>query len=677
MSTEEMVQEKAKTPHFFDRLWPKRTVALVLGLSMIVALLVPAAFRTDRQETETEEPQRIAAQEEAAEQSEPQETTAFHDAFLTAYELCALAQSQGDYDAALEQAEECLRLAQTKEERVTALAQKGDALFALERYAEAGETYREILEADAADLVSLYVLNSKLARCQLLEGELEDALMSCNLALEQAESDAQRAEILAVRGVVLYGGGAFAEAKTDFEDALAAGYENPELLQTQIEQCEQQLAAEAGGEQAFAAPGQPTSAAQAQTTMPEPTEREKNAAVYYFSGKYAEAAAEFRKLLGKSYYYSDMQLYSNIAKCEYLLGNYPAAVENCTSGLQQKGDEERAALYTLRASAYMTLGESALAAPDFEAAIAYGASDPKLNALQAAICYYFSEDYEKCIALGEPLIDEPGYEEATLWVGFARYMRGELDMAAELLGRSVDLEQSYSRKDELYRIKARCEFQLGRFEQTIASADSGLAAAAELGEENSLITAELHYLRGAACLSIGQYEAARSDLNAALELGAENEYEVLAQLTLCEFLLADYENAARHGEQAMDLGGPTSDLCYWVGLSQFSIEQYEKARSTLQFCQELEPTKENIWFYIGVCSFSMEDYETAIGQFTASIEADEPAADRSRYNRAICYLQREAYEKAKEDLETAANGTSEDVAADAKALLDNLKAVLG
>lgn len=685
---EEVVQEKEKQLHFFDRLWPKRTLALILGLSMIATLIVPAAFRVNRDEpegtdTQIEQPETTDTQQPEASPTTPTgtetaEPIVYHDAFLTFYELCTLAKSQGDYEAALKYAEQCLAESQTREETVTALAEKGDVLFALERYGEAKETYRQIAEWDAADIVSLYVLNSKLARCQLLEGELEDAMLSCELALEQAESDAERAEVYALRGVVLYYGGAFEDAKADFEAAIASGYEDQELLRTQIEQCDQQLAAPSGGGTAATAPAEPKSdTGKAETAAPEPTEGEQNAAIYYFGGQYAQAAEEFRKLLGKSYYYTDMQLYSNIAKCAYLQGDYAGAVENCTSGLQMEGESERAALYTLRGSAYMAQNESALAAADYEAAIAHGADDPKLNALQAAICYYFSDNFQKCIELGTPLINESGYEEAALWVGFSSYMLGELDDAAELLGRSADLEQSYTRRDELYRLKARCEFQLGRFTDAIASATSGLASGSTLTAEDRDIASELYYLRGASCLSIGQYEAARENLKSALELGGENEYETLSQLTLCEFLLGDYENAALHGENAMEIGEPTSDLCYWVGLSQFSSEQFEKARTTLLTCQELEPTKENIWFYIGVCSFSMEQYEEAIGQFSASIEADEPAAGRSRYNRAICYLQREEYAKAKEDLETAMETAPEDVAADAESLLSSLKSVLG
>ena len=684
MNHEEVERESEKQHRFFDRLWPKRTLALILGLSMIAALFVPAALRANRAQPEGAEEQPAETPQETPQEAEPSgtqpaELAVFGEAFLIAYELSLQAMERGDYEAALKHAEDCAACAETREETVTALAQKSDMLFLLERYEEAENGYREIAERNDADLVSLSALNGKLARCQMLQNKLDEALISCGLALEQAADDAERADIYAVRGVVHFYSEAYAEAKADFEAALAAGYGDAELLRTQIEQCDRMLAPQPDG-QPFAPTDSRAESGAGKTQQndpPEPTEGEKNAAIYYFSGQFAQAAEEFRKLLGKSYYYTDMQLYSNIAKCQYLLGDFAGAAQSCTEGLAQKGDEERGALYTLRASAYMSLGESAQAAPDFEESLRYGVSDAKLNTLQAAICYYFSDNYEKCVALGEPLIDEPGYEEAALWVGFSKYMMGDLAAATDLLAKSVDLEQSFSRKDELYRIKARCEFQLGRYADAIASADSGIAVGSALTAEDRSIASELYYLRGAANLSMGQYDAARADLNSAMELGAENEYEVLSQLTLCEFLLGAYEDAASHGSRAMEIGGRIADLCYWVGLSQFSTEQFEQARSTLLACQELDPTKENIWFYLGVCSFSIEDYETAIQQFTASIEAGEPAADRSRYNRSICYLQREEYQKAKEDLETAAGSASADVASDAQELLNSLRTVLG
>ena len=184
-------------------------------------------------------------------------------------------------------------------------------------------------------------------------------------------------------------------------------------------------------------------------------------------------------------------------------------------------------------------------------------------------------------------------------------------------------------------------------------------------------------MRASAFLSVGQYEAALEDLSIALETDEANAYDLLTQMTLCAFLLGNYEDTLIYGKRALEKGEPTSDLCYWIGLAGISTEQYEEARDALQACRDLDPMKENIWFYIGVCSFSMEDYETAIEQFTASVDANEPAADRSRYNRALCYLQQGDYKNAKTDLEAAAASEAADVAEDAANLLESLRTVIG
>lgn len=678
MSNEGMTLEKRSEPHFFDKDWSTRIVALALGVSLIVALIVPGLPGREEAEDEAQTPDieqtrtnddrpavsNIAAGESTAGIGATDEGAEVSDAFLNAYTQCAQALTDGDYEAALSFAEACLFLSETDEETVIALAQKGSVLFQLERYAQSEEAYQQLLAMNKKELVSMLSLYSRITQCQLLEGKLEEALQSCNLAFELAENDKDRADLYAIRGVIYFYGEDYEAAKEDFEAALQLGYEDTELLRTQIDQCEQLLLTGSTGAAAGNAP-------------PQPTETETNAAVHYFSGDYRQAAVEFRRLLGNSYYYTDMQLYSNIAKCEYLLGEYASAVESCTAGLSLRGNEERAALYTLRGSAYMALGESALAAADFMSAIERGAADPKLNALQAAICYYFSEDYERCIAVGTPLIDAEGYEEAAMWVALSQYMVMDFAAAAELLERSVELDQSYCRQDELYRLLTRCRFQLGQYADAIESASRGLTASAGSAPMDESIAAELHALRASAFLSVGQYEAALEDLSIALETDEANAYDLLTQMTLCAFLLGNYEDTLIYGKRALEKGEPTSDLCYWIGLAGISTEQYEEARDALQACRDLDPMKENIWFYIGVCSFSMEDYETAIEQFTASVDANEPAADRSRYNRALCYLQQGDYKNAKTDLEAAAASEAADVAEDAANLLESLRTVIG
>lgn len=693
MSKEWIGPEFRSESHFFNKSWFKRLLAMALSIAMVSTLAVP--ILPGRANDDAEEAPPVEAVEElpevdrpavvnVPEENEPSaQEMSVSDAFLLAYLRCEQALNDGAYLEALEYSEECLSLAASDEETVTALAEKGNVLFLLGRYSEAEEAYLQILSSDAVETVSEVSLYSRLAQCRLLEEKLEEAMQSCELAFQAAEQG-NLAELHVLRGVIWFYGENYEAAKSDFQTALELGYEDTELLQAQIEQCDQllRIASEPVSGTSAAVPNEKPEPSESKTNeavyaISEPSETETNAAKYYFAGDYRQAAEEFRKLIGTSYYYSDMQLYSNIAKCQYQLGDYAGAAESCTAGLEQEGEDERAALYTLRGSARMALGESALAAADFEAAIDNGAANPQLNALQAAICYYFSDDFARCVEIGTPLIDAEGYEEAAMWVALSRYMLGEYAAAAELLAKSMELEQTYCRKDELYRLKARCELQLGAFADVIETAGLGLIAGEESGLPDAWIASELHNLRGSAYLSVGQYQAALDDLKAALEIGDVESYDLLSQITLCAFLLGDYTETVYYGSRAMEAGEPTADLCYWVGLAGFSTQQYEKAREVLIKCCELDETKENIWFYIGVCSFSMEDYKTAVRQFTASVDADEPAAVRSLYNRAICYLQLEEYKKAKADLEAAAKSDVPDVASEADDLLRSLQSVLG
>ena len=74
---------------------------------------------------------------------------------------------------------------------------------------------------------------------------------------------------------------------------------------------------------------------------------------------------------------------------------------------------------------------------------------------------------------------------------------------------------------------------------------------------------------------------------------------------------------------------------------------------------------------------SPETYQEAADDFTVSIDRNE-TAERCTYNRALCMLQLDQYDKAKEDLKAAASQTSDaSVAADATDLMEKLQSALG
>lgn len=681
-----------------------RVVAMVLGLSLVAAMIPPTLndsfdFYTDADAAQTEtkdiprvfDPSLIERPAQIRIDPPTSNRPAEYDPYLEAYDRSVTAADEGDYEKALTEADTLLELAETDEEKAVAYALKGNVLFVLEKYDEAEEVYEALLELDPAEYISMLSLYNMLARCRVLQDKLDEALEACNLAYGEATEDVDRAEICAMRGVIYLFGGKYEEAKSEYETALLLGYADQELLETQIKQCEELIEAQRAAEEAANTPagtdtGTGTGAGTGTGTgtgtqnaggTTAAASIETNAATHYLAGDYKTAAAEFYSLLGNSKYYTDMQLWSNIAKCYYLAGDYGTAVLSCDEGLKCSGNDERSALYTLRGSANMALGNSTEAAEDFAAAIEHGAEDPELNALQAAICYYFSGDYEKSVQYGAPIADAEGYEEAALWTALSYYMLGDYEKSAVLLEKSTGIEQNYCRKDEIYRLLTRCLLQIGEMEAAVDSANRGLEVALEPDQPDMSIVIELIYLRGSAFLSSGYYEKAYDDFVNAITLGGENDPDILTEATLTAFILNKYSEVELYGERAVALGAETADLDYWIGLAEFSQERFTEASEYLLRCEQLDPERENIWFYIGVCSFSMEDFETAIGQFTKSIENNEPAADRSRYNRAICYLQTEEYEKALEDLNSAAASETDDIAEDARNLLDELMTVLG
>lgn len=725
MNHDETTPEAREGKRFFDGHMLTRLIALALGISLIVALVPPTARRllgeAEERPTETGEPLPQETSSPAQEQTpepvrplpngndlpavtytitpdgnlgvslEAPEETAETLAFLLAYEKFSEAQEAGDYEAALDAADECLALADTEEKEGIALTQRGNALFALSRYGESAESFRQALTKDLGEAVSRGELQGMIARCCILTEDLEEAMVACNAALaESGEDEAATAEYTALRGLIQVLRGDYAAAKADYLEAQRLGYPDEAFLQVQIEQCEELIQAQAA---AAAQPPASTPVTPVPTTpdpepeatpdpepVPEeteigPTEAEKNAAVYYFAGEYQQAAETFRSLLGNSTYYTDQQLYANLARCAYLLGDFAGCVENCTAGLAEEEDSERASLYTLRGSAYMAAGDAAPAAADFLAAVEAGGEDPLLNTLQATVCLYFSGDYAQCIAVGTPLAEEEGYGEAALWVALSRYMVGDADAAA-WLRHALTLEQAYCRQDELCRLLARTEFQNGNYTAVIEAAQVCFALGAT-DPDGLDIQLELHYLAASAYLAQAKYAEALAEYREALPWTGASPGEIASQMTLCAFLLGQYPEAVTYGGEAVAAGYESADLFYWLGLAQVSVEDFTAGRETLKRCQSLDVRRENIWFYIGVCSFSLEDFEEAAQAFSASIEAEEAAADRSRYNRSICYLQMEEYELAKEDLELAAASSTPDVAADAQNLLESVRPVIG
>lgn len=296
---------------------------------------------------------------------------------------------------------------------------------------------------------------------------------------------------------------------------------------------------------------------------------------------------------------------------------------------------------------------------------------------QAAACYYFAGKYEDSVRCGEAAMkDETTDTEATLWTGLSYYMLQDYKTGAQWLERALNVNQQYCEKSEIGRILTRCYLLLGDYENASGAATKGLAETGDKTGSGSSMTGEMYALRGASYLSLGKYDSALSDFYSAIAMGYSNAYEIYKQCTLCNFLLGDYKQAVSCGERALDNGDGTAELYYWMGISYFSMNDYQKGEASLLLASKLDDTLENLYFYLGVCSFALEDYQQAADYFTTSINRGE-TAERCTYNRGLCELQLEQYDKAKADIKSAAEQTTDaSVASDAKELQESLAAVL-
>ena len=572
--------------------------------------------------------------------------------------------SDKDYTKALTLARECEELAADPSQKAAAMVLKGNIYFYQQEYSTAQQIYDLVLQIkqDTFTTAELYCM---LARCSLLLNDPQSAVKNCSTGIKSlAPGDETAADLYVLRGTAYLYSGSYSLATKDFKSAIQMGYKDDETLYEQISLCEYL----AGNYAESISAGQKTKDGQSDWI----------GLSYYAAGDYEKAAEAYEELLNTDQsYYTKAQIESCIAKCRILIGQYDEAISRCNAGLKTGEKSEAPTLYSLRGTAYMAKGENLLAAKDFDAAVSSGYRDAAALNTQASACYYFGEQYDDAIRCGEAAIESAGKDtEAVLWVGLAYYMEQDYKDAALWLERTLKVQQSYCTADELNRILTRCYLLTGQYGDASDAATRGLAAIDPEQPTGTTSAGEMYALRGAAYMSLEEYEKALSDFSSALAAGYSSVYEILKQSTLCDFLLGNYEDAVTNGSQALEHGDGTGDLYYWMGLSYFSLEKYEEAKKTLLLAQKLDDQQENLYFYLGVSCFSLEQYQEAADDFTTSADRGE-TKERSLYNRGLCMLQLKEYDQAKADLQEAASQeTDASVAADAQKLLDSLQAAL-
>lgn len=183
---------------------------------------------------------------------------------------------------------------------------------------------------------------------------------------------------------------------------------------------------------------------------------------------------------------------------------------------------------------------------------------------------------------------------------------------------------------------------------------------------------EIHFLRAAARMQIGQIEDAISDLEVALALDYSERAVCYEYLSSCYFVLNNFEKVIETGKQcvALDSDVPAYDTLYQrMGIAALNLGELTQAETYFAESIEANDALAGNLFYSGLTKMGLEKYEEAIEDFTASVEKEE-LVQRSVYNRALCQIQLGETDAGISDLETAMTMTDDaDVSQASESLL--------
>ncbi|MEG2199322.1 MAG: tetratricopeptide repeat protein [Anaerovorax sp.] len=661
---------KTKKNIFHGSTRPQRIIAWILTIALLVTMVNWGVVSQRRKELPVTDDVSLLNNREAANLLRPWEDRDIRQDEIFSKYMKAIDQAikKGDYEEAEKVIEACQYLATDDNRKAMLLAQRGELAYAQGDYKDSLAFYETIkkLDQQAFTMADLYFTTG---RCKLLLSDMAGAKRDCDKGISSLAKGQTGAELYVLRGTAQMYLKHYKAAIQDFQQAQKLGYGNSKELEEQMALCRSLSG------------GYVTTDKGHTIEMDEPSQL---SLAYYALGMYEEAVKAYRVLLDKgSNYYTKPQIYACLAKCYIFLGQYDAAIDSVNAGRKFKDKKEAATLSALLATAHMAKGQYEDGAKEFQKAIEEGYEKPyELNS-QTAACYYYAGIFREAVRYGKEGVKGAKKDtEAVLWVALSYYQMEDYKEAVSWLERAVKIEQPYCEKNELRRCLARSYLLLNDFKKVLKTSEPVLNTTEKIGATNKTETtdktnADIHALRGAAYLSMSQYDKAVGEFYTAIDLGYSDPYELYRQATLCHFLLGEHEKAIASGQKAMEYGKNTGELYYWTGISYFSVGKYDEARESLTQAVKLDDTQKNVYFYLGVCQFSKGAYKEAIDSFTISEERNE-TKEKCVYNRALCYLQLEDYALAKKDLKASAEQTTEkQVAGDAAELLKKLEPVLG
>lgn len=217
--------------------------------------------------------------------------------------------------------------------------------------------------------------------------------------------------------------------------------------------------------------------------------------------------------------------------------------------------------------------------------------------------------------------------------------------------------------DESYRLNAlRCLFLVGSYQEAVAGFDDYISRLPE-GEADPY-GGIADFLRAACLLQLEDYSTAIAGFQQAEKAGYDRA-ACLEQIGLCQFESGDYEGVLTTGEAMFSIeDGQISmpELAYQrLGIAAMYLEDYQKALDNMDRAETLEPGLEGNAYYRGVCLLALGRSQEAIQAFTDSIDQGY-LPQFCYYNRGVCQVELEDYEKALADMEmTLTSGQDQDL----------------
>lgn len=253
-----------------------------------------------------------------------------------------------------------------------------------------------------------------------------------------------------------------------------------------------------------------------------------DAAVYFLRGScriqlksYQSASEDF--LMALHYGHDAADCYAQVAYCQLMLQNYPAAAEFCTSYLE-KYDPENAVILVLRGSCLVQVKDYQAAAADYLAAVSLGYQQAEC-AEQAAYCQLMLKDYAAALQSGEQAL-QFGSTRDTLFqnLGVAALGLQQMEKAAAYFTKSIETNPNLA-MNHYYR--GVCMMSLKDYKG--AEADFSLSLA------KGDMTQVSFYNRGICRIYLKNYKDAEEDMKLAVSSGSDEAIatsaaEILKQL---------------------------------------------------------------------------------------------------------------------------------------------------